>query len=550
MAQSRGGVLENRDYAHRGTLVHSVRVTSGERVALPGCPAGPAGCARSIPVRLVHASEPDQGGPAVEIGESRASAGTISRHSRETTPLSEMLDTVSLEHQKHLFKAGIDVNLVDNRKVGLPARISGTVLLRRSLPRSGRCLRLAGAGVRHSGVRAGVARGVRAGVRRSRFVTDRFFDAAAFAQDQWRPKDTLTLRLGMRYAETVLAEPRWDPETSPSVLRVAMAWDPAGDGRTNVAAGVRIVFRQPVQRAAQRREDRRRETLLAWPRSRAGRPFRPGESAGRRLPARNPSRVSLSLTLAVSPSFEVPYTHQYSVTVNRQFAGDLVVSVSGVGDQREPLRERDRLQPVAPVTWRGTPARRREQRGRHLGLRASGTRPGGRAGIAGCWFRPRSGFRPALRRSCRTRCRRRRTASAISSTTRAGSGTGTQSGRSGWLAPGIRSFFESVGRRSRTSATGLWSRARRTSIRHSGGGHLHCRLRAPVQHHCRRRPERRRRRHGQPGPDRARAVPSDSSTSIGRNAGACRANADLTRESRNASRQARRVRRQPDARTC
>ncbi|HTL02340.1 MAG TPA: hypothetical protein VL243_08940, partial [Vicinamibacterales bacterium] len=54
------------------------------------------------------------------------------------------------------------------------------------------------------------------------------------------------------------------------------------------------------------------------------------QSAGRRLPVEVLSSVP-SLTLAVAPSFVVPYTHQYSVTVNRQLAGELVVSVSAVG---------------------------------------------------------------------------------------------------------------------------------------------------------------------------------------------------------------------------
>ncbi len=41
--------------------------------------------------------------------------------------------------------------------------------------------------------------------------------------------------------------------------------------------------------------------------------------------------TSPSLTLTAAPSFDVPYTHQYSVTVNRQIAADVAVSVSGIG---------------------------------------------------------------------------------------------------------------------------------------------------------------------------------------------------------------------------
>ena len=73
------------------------------------------------------------------------------------------------------------------------------------------------------------------------FTQIRFFDAAMFVQDEWRPKDTLTLRLGLRYQKQF-----WDEGIGSGNFdvgpRAAVSWDPIGNGRTSIAAAYGLFF--------------------------------------------------------------------------------------------------------------------------------------------------------------------------------------------------------------------------------------------------------------------------------------------------------------------
>ena len=159
------------------------------------------------------------------------------------------------------------------------------------------------------------------------FVTDRFFDTAEFVQDQWRPKDTLTLGLGFRLQKQFWPEAYGSGHFS-SGPRASLAWDPVGDGRTSIAAAYGLFFDNQFNAplTAAKIVDGRNVRVAALQGAPAVQAWR---SPGRRLPLQILSSVP-SLTLAVSPAFDVPYTHQYSMTVNRQLGPDLAVSVSGV----------------------------------------------------------------------------------------------------------------------------------------------------------------------------------------------------------------------------
>ena len=148
-----------------------------------------------------------------------------------------------------------------------------------------------------------------------------------FVQDEWRPKDTLTLRLGLRYQKQF-----WDENIGSGHLdigpRVAMSWDPVGNGRTSIAAAYGLFFDSqfngPISAARIANGESLRVVAFQ-----GGPAIQAWRSAGHRLP-QSALASAPSLSLEVSPSFNAPYTHQYSVTVNRQLASDLSVSVSGI----------------------------------------------------------------------------------------------------------------------------------------------------------------------------------------------------------------------------
>ena len=275
--------------------------------------------------RALHGTR--SGGPALEI----VGIARVGRHNftpqRRSNVRYQMLDTVSLERGRHLLKAGIDVNLVDNREVSLPLNFGGQFFFVEIEPATAVALGLPPA--RISPIQAfalGLPLAYVQGYGNP-FGTNRFVDTAMFVQDEWRPKDTLTLRLGLRYQKQF-----WDENIGSGNLdigpRVAMSWDPVGNGRTSIAAAYGLFFDSQFNGPISAARIANGESLrvVAFQGGPAIQAWRTPEH---RLPQAALSAAP-SLALAVSPTFDVPYTHEYSVTVNRQLAADLSVSVSGI----------------------------------------------------------------------------------------------------------------------------------------------------------------------------------------------------------------------------
>ena len=325
VARSRGGVLENRDYAFAGAvtsvrrrLVNEMRFQIARRDQEvrsldPAC-GGPC-------------IGPDLGGPALEI----VGVARVGRHNftpqRRNNLRYQVLDTFSLERGRHLLKAGVDVNFVDNRDVTLPLNFGGQFFFVEIAPATAVALGLPP--VQISPIQA-FALGLPLAYVQGYgdpLGTNRFADTALFVQDEWRPTDTLTLRLGLRYQKQF-----WDEHIGSGNLdigpRVAMSWDPVGNGRTSIAAAYGLFFdgqfNGPISAARIANGESLRVVAFQ-----GGPAIQAWRSQGHRLPEAALSAAP-SLSLAVSPSFDVPYTHQYSVTVNRQLAADLSVSVSGI----------------------------------------------------------------------------------------------------------------------------------------------------------------------------------------------------------------------------
>jgi hypothetical protein len=324
VARSRGGVLDNRDYAFAGSLTSVRRRLVNElRFQI---------ARRDQEVRSLDSScdgpcaDHTQGGPALEI----VGVARVGRHNflpqRRNNIRYQVLDTVSLERGRHLLKAGVDFNLVDNRDVSLPLNFGGQFFFVALNPAQAALFGLPGPVTALQAFAIGLPVAYVQGYG-DPFGTNRFVDASIFLQDEWRPKDSLTLRLGVRYQKQF-----WDEHSGSGNLdvgpRAAVSWDPVGNGRTSIAAAYGLFFdsqfNAPISAARIANGDTLR--VVAFQGAPAVQAWR---SPGHRLPQSALDNAP-SLSLGVARNFDVPYTHQYSVTVNRQLASELSVSVSGI----------------------------------------------------------------------------------------------------------------------------------------------------------------------------------------------------------------------------
>jgi hypothetical protein len=323
VARSRGGVLDNRDYAFAGALTSvRQRLVNELRFQI---------ARRDQEVRSLDCDGPcvdhTQGGPALEI----VGVARVGRHNftpqRRNNLRYQVLDTVSLERGRHLLKAGFDFNLVSNRDVSLPLNFGGQFFFVPLAPAQAAAFGLPPMPI--SAIQA-FALGLPVAYVQGYgdpFGSNRFVDAAMFLQDEWRPKDALTLRLGVRYQKQF-----WDEHSGSGNLdvapRIAVSWDPAGHGRTSIAAAYGLFFdsqfNAPISAARIANGDTLR--VVAFQGAAAVQAWR---MPGHRL-LQNALDSAPSLSLGVARNFDVPYTHQYSVTVNHQMASDLSVSVSGI----------------------------------------------------------------------------------------------------------------------------------------------------------------------------------------------------------------------------
>ena len=324
VAQSRGGVLENRDYAFAGAVSSARRSLVNElRFQI---------ARRDQDVRSLDSTcegpcvGPEGGGPAVEVvGFARVGRHNFTPQSRDSVRY-QVLDTVSAERGRHLLKGGIDFNFVDNREVGLPLNFGGQFFFVGLNSPLAAAFGLPGPVEAIQAFALGLPVAYVQGYG-DPFIRNRFFDVGTFVQDEWRTTDTLTLRLGVRYQKQW-----WDEDIESGNLdlapRASLSWDPFADGRTNIAAAYGLFFDNqfngPVSAARIVNGDSLRVVALQGAQA-----VQAWRTPGRRLPETALSNVP-SVSLAVSPDFKAPYTHQYSVTLNRQLAADLAVSVSGI----------------------------------------------------------------------------------------------------------------------------------------------------------------------------------------------------------------------------
>jgi hypothetical protein len=354
VAQSRGGLLDNRDYMAGGSfnvvrgnrLVNELRALVAHRDQViqsldPAC-GGP--CAGE-----------DQGGPAVEV----TGVASVGRYPLSPQPRLnvhyQFVDTIGVDVGKHHLKSGIDVNVFANRRSSLPLQFGGQYVFVNIPATLARTLGLPTAVSAIQAVALGLPAAYVRGYGNS-MLRQTFSDVSAFAQDDWQVRRGLTLRLGLRYqrqmwpgdARTVAGYPGEYRIKPGNYLapRLGVAWDPAQDGRMSLHASYGLFFANqfnaPVGSSAIVDGKDLRVVLVptavaisAW------------KTPGRQLPTTALAQYP-SQTLAVDPNYAAPYTHQFSTGVNRELGRHLSVSVSGIfvkGDRYVGLIDYNPIEP-------------------------------------------------------------------------------------------------------------------------------------------------------------------------------------------------------------
>jgi hypothetical protein len=337
VARSRGGLLRNRDYAFAGsltslagrTLFNELRVQVARRSQVvesldPRC-GGPC-------------TGYTQGGPGVEV----AGVARLGRHNFTPQPRRTMryqvLDTVSVDRGRHQLKAGVDVNIIDTSHAALPLNFGGQFVFidlpaplaaAFGLPRPISAIQAFALGLP-----VAYAQGYGEPETASSIQ-----DLSAFVQDDWRLGPRLSLRGGVRFQRqfwpdreyTAVGYPGpYTPRTGRVDLapRLGVGWDPRGDGRSAVSASYGIFvgnhFNAPftVSQVVDGRLTRV-VVLLGAPAVAAW------QSPDHRLPTAALNQFP-SATLSVSPTFRAPYTHQAAVSFTQQAAAGMVFSASGI----------------------------------------------------------------------------------------------------------------------------------------------------------------------------------------------------------------------------
>lgn len=330
VAKSRAAALEASDYmaAASHTAVSGTRVVNELRFQFarrdqtidsldPNC-GGP--CAGE-----------DRGGPTLEV------LGVASVGRQRFTPqprLSkryQVLDTISYYAGNHQIKSGFDFNYIDNPNGRLPLHFGGRYIFA-PLPAIPGLLPVPVSAIQAValGLPARYVQGY--GDSLGPYV---YKDVSLFAQDDWRVKPNLTLKLGVRYQDQLWPDVQYNvtgfgPYTFPKdhnnvAPRLSVAWDPQNDQKTSVHASYGIFYDNHITSVVGITEtisgsSHVRTFVAGLPTSVAA-----WNAPGHKLP--EPSTAFPSLVISIDPGLQTPYAHHLSAGIDRELRGQ--VSLSG-----------------------------------------------------------------------------------------------------------------------------------------------------------------------------------------------------------------------------
>jgi hypothetical protein len=286
-----------------------------------------------------------EGGPTLEV------TGVASVGRQRFTPQPrlnqriQVMDTISYTGGSHFLKAGFDFNNVRTLETALPLHFGGRYIFA-ALPA------IPGLTPQPISSLQALQLGLPAAYVQGYGTTGDSYndsDIALFVQDDWKASPRLTLKAGVRYQKqfaydldytvsnlngTTYTYPLPDDGNN-IAARLALAWDPAGDGRTSVHAGYGIFYDNQILAIPQIANGLRgdadtvRTLVLRIPQSIAA-----WRAPGHKLTEAQGTALAggafPSLVISPDPGMETPYAHQAAVGVDRAIGRDFSVAANFV----------------------------------------------------------------------------------------------------------------------------------------------------------------------------------------------------------------------------
>jgi hypothetical protein len=288
----------------------------------------------------------DKGGPTLEL------TGVASVGRQRFTPqprLNERIqltDTVSYFGGNHALKAGLDFNYINTKNTALPLHFGGRYIFA-TLP--GTVLAAIGQAPRAAPIlpAEAVALGLPAAYVQGYGVTGESYkdvDFSLFVQDDWKISSRLTLKGGVRYQRQrpydditytvsdlngATRSYKYAKDNNNFAPRVALAFDPKGDGKTSLHAAYGIFYDNQIIAVAQigngidGSADGVRTLVLRFPATVA-----PWRAPGHRIP--EPTTPFPSLVISPDPGAQTPYSHQAAVGFDRALGNDMSLAANFV----------------------------------------------------------------------------------------------------------------------------------------------------------------------------------------------------------------------------
>jgi hypothetical protein len=274
-----------------------------------------------------------EGGPTVEI------VGVASVGRQRFTPQPrdnaryQLKDTINFAGTSHFAKMGFDWNYIKTKETALPLHFGGRYIFQ-ALPAIPGLLPAPVSATRafELGIPAAYVQGYG-----SSGASYDDYDVALFAQDDWTISDRLTIKAGLRYQRQFMYDTDFTvsapggtsytyqiPEDTNNIApRVAVVFDPRGDGRSSIHGSYGIFYDNHILANAQIAEGidgtELRTRVVGIPGS-----IGAWNAPGRRIA--EGSAPYASLVIAADPGLETPYAHQASVGYDRSIGSNMAVS--------------------------------------------------------------------------------------------------------------------------------------------------------------------------------------------------------------------------------
>jgi hypothetical protein len=280
----------------------------------------------------------DEGGPTLEVtGVALVGRQRFTPQPRVNDRL-QVTETLSFFGGGHALKAGLDFNYLDFKEQALPLHFGGRYIFS-SLPAIPGVLPVPITSIQ--AVALGLPAAYVQGYGRSETAYT-YQDVSLFVQDEWRLSPKLTIKPGLRYQRQFW--PKIDYTVSnvggttfsygfPSdgdnlAPRLAVAWDPKGDGRTSVHGAWGLFYDNHITGIAGitrgiNGRDGVRTLVQTFPTSLAA-----WRAPGHKLA--EPLTAYPSLVIAIDPALKTPWAQQAALGLDRALGQEFSVAANFV----------------------------------------------------------------------------------------------------------------------------------------------------------------------------------------------------------------------------